>query len=65
MAWGYQKHRQIHVSSFLLVGVLGLIGARALEESDYGGGSVIMILAGIVLMLGHWMNHRASRCRNH
>ncbi len=59
---GWRAHRSWRIAASLSVGIAGLMLSRLLEEA--GGpvlGTALGILAGVVLVIGHVWNLRASR----
>ena len=67
---GWRRHRSPGIALLLVVGIAGLLLARSVEGGSHQGhddavhlaGSAVGILAALVLVAGHILNLRASRC---
>ncbi len=59
---GWRKHRSTPAAGALAAGIVGLLVARFVEESGaHELGTVIAVLSGVVLVVGHALNLRVSR----
>lgn len=61
---GWRRHQTVSIALVLGVGILGLLLGRLLEVMDFHGvGTGLSILAGLLLIVGHFAGIRASRTR--
>ncbi|NVB37017.1 MerC domain-containing protein [Pseudenhygromyxa sp. WMMC2535] len=68
----WRRHRSRRVAALLITGVVGLLTSRALEDNseqlhaDASGlaGTAVGVASGLLIVLGHALNLRASRCRS-
>lgn len=62
---GWRQHQTLSVALVLGAGILGLVLGRVLEAFDFHGvGTVVSIVAGLALVVGHLSGIRASRAQN-
>ena len=61
---GWRRHQTLSVALVLGAGILGLAFGRLLEAMDFHGvGTVLSIVAGLALVVGHVGGIRATRAR--
>jgi len=59
---GWPKHRSPGIATLLLIGVMGLLGARLVEEAGvHGAGTALGVVAGLALVAGHVWGIRITR----
>ena len=61
---GWRRHQTLSVALVLGAGIVGLLLGRLLEAMDFHGvGTVLSIVAGLALIVGHLSGIRATRAR--
>ncbi|MEM9729888.1 MAG: MerC domain-containing protein [Myxococcota bacterium] len=61
---GWRRHQTMSVALVLGAGILGLLLGRVLEMNEFhGAGTVVSVVAGVALVVGHLSGIRASRAQ--
>lgn len=61
---GWRRHQTLSVALVLGAGIVGLILGRLLEAMEFHGvGTVLSVVAGLALVVGHVSGIRATRAR--